>query len=73
VAHLFDAFVLVVEWGSTSADEIVKAVSASPIVQERLLGAVLNKADEAVMRRFEGYSDRRYMYYTNEAATPETV
>jgi capsular exopolysaccharide synthesis family protein len=73
VAHLFDAFVLVVEWGSTSTDEIVKAVSASPIVQERLLGAVLNKADEAVMRRFEGYSDRRYMYYTNEAATPETV
>jgi polysaccharide biosynthesis transport protein len=73
VAHLFDAFVLVVEWGSTSTDEIVKAVSASPIVSERLLGAVLNKADEAVMRRFEGYSDRRYMYYTNEAATPETV
>jgi succinoglycan biosynthesis transport protein ExoP len=73
VAHLFDAFVLVVEWGSTSTDEIVKAVSASPVVSERLLGAVLNKVDEAVMRRFEGYSDRRYMYYTNEAATPETV
>src|ERR1700716_2831429 len=66
VAHLFDAFVLVVEWGSTSTDEIVKAVGASPIVSERLLGAVLNKADEAGMRRFEGYSDRRYTYYTNE-------
>jgi capsular exopolysaccharide synthesis family protein len=73
VAHLFDAFVLVVEWGSTSTDEILKAVGASPIVSERLLGAVLNKADEAVMRRFEGYSDRRYMYYTNEAASMETV
>jgi succinoglycan biosynthesis transport protein ExoP len=73
VAHLFDAFVLVVEWGSTSTDEIVKAVSASPIVSERLLGAVLNKADEAVMRRFEGYSDRRYTYYTNETAPAETV
>jgi capsular exopolysaccharide synthesis family protein len=66
VAHLFDAFVLVVEWGSTSSDEIVKAVGASPLLSERLLGAVLNKADEAVMRRFEGYSDRRYSYYTNE-------
>jgi len=66
VAHLFDAFVLVVEWGSTSADEILKAIGASPILSERLLGAVLNKADEAVMRRFEGYSDRRYNYYTNE-------
>jgi polysaccharide biosynthesis transport protein len=66
VAHLFDAFVLVVEWGSTSTEEVVKAVSASPILSERLLGAVLNKADEAVMRRFEGYSDRSYSYYTNE-------
>jgi capsular exopolysaccharide synthesis family protein len=73
VAHLFDAFVLVVEWGSTSTDEILKAVGASPIVSERLLGAVLNKADEAVMRRFEGYSDRRYTYYTNDAASMETV
>jgi len=73
VAHLFDAFVLVVEWGSTSTDEILKAVGASPILSERLLGAVLNKADEAVMRRFEGYSDRRYTYYTNEPASAETV
>jgi exopolysaccharide transport family protein len=72
-AHLFEAFVLVVEWGSTSTDEIVKAVSASHILSERLLGAVLNKADEAVMRRFEGYSDRRYTYYTNETIPAETV
>jgi succinoglycan biosynthesis transport protein ExoP len=73
VAHLIDAFVLVVEWGSTSTDEILKAVGASPILSERLLGGVLNKADEAVMRRFEGYSDRRYTYYTNEPASAETV
>ncbi len=73
VAHLLDAFVMVVEWGSTSTDEILKAAGASSIVSERLLGAVLNKADEAVMRRFEGYSDRRYTYYTNEPAPAETV
>jgi exopolysaccharide transport family protein len=73
VAHLFDAFVLVVEWGSTSLDEVVKAVATSPILSERLLGAVLNKADEAVMRRFEGYSDRRYSYYTDEKIPVETV
>jgi succinoglycan biosynthesis transport protein ExoP len=72
-AHLFDAFVLVVEWGSTSADEILKAVNASPVLSERLLGAVLNKADEAVMRRFEGYSDRRYSYYTDEKAPAEAA
>jgi Mrp family chromosome partitioning ATPase len=72
-AHLFDAFVLVVEWGSTSTDEILKAVAASPILSERLLGAVLNKADEVVMRRFEGYSDRRYNYYTDEKIPTEVV
>lgn len=72
-AHLFDAFVLVVEWGSTSTDEILKAVSTSTIVSEKLLGTVLNKADEAVMRRFEGYSDRRYGYYTDEKLPAEAV
>lgn len=72
-AHLLDAFVLVVEWGSTSTDEVLKAVAASPTISERLLGAVLNKADEAAMRRFEGYSDRSYRYYTDEQTPAETV
>jgi succinoglycan biosynthesis transport protein ExoP len=73
IAHLFDAFILVVEWGSTSTDEILNAVATSPILSERLLGTVLNKADEAVMRRFEGYSERRYKYYTDEKLPVETV
>jgi len=73
VAQLFDAFVLVVEWGSTSTDEIVKAAAASPVLSERLLGTVLNKADEVVMRRFEGYSDRSYNYYTNEKIPTDIV
>jgi capsular exopolysaccharide synthesis family protein len=63
-AHLFDAFVMVVEWGNTTVDEITKAMSMSSSVSEKILGVVLNKADEAAMRRFEGYSDRRYSYYT---------
>jgi polysaccharide biosynthesis transport protein len=71
VAHLFDAFVMVVEWGSTSTDEVVKAVASSSVLSERLLGGVLNKADEEVMRRFEGYSDRHYNYYTDEKAPAE--
>jgi exopolysaccharide transport family protein len=72
-AHLFDAFVLVVEWGATSTDEIIKAVRTSPVLSERLLGAVLNKTDEAVMRRFEGYTDRRYTYYSKDNIPMETV
>ncbi|MGY4304019.1 succinoglycan biosynthesis transport protein ExoP [Bradyrhizobium sp. USDA 4369] len=72
-AHLLDAFVMVIEWGSTPSDDIVKAAAASSVVAERLLGAVLNKANEAIMRRFEGYSDRHYNYYTNEKPASETV
>jgi capsular exopolysaccharide synthesis family protein len=72
-AHMFDAFVLVVEWGATSTDEIVKAASASPVVAERLLGVVLNKVDEVVMRWFEGYSDRSYTYYTDEKSPAEAA
>jgi hypothetical protein len=58
---------LVVEWGSTPTNEILSAVGSSPFLSERLLDAVLNKADEAVMRRFEGYSGRRYDYYAEAA------
>jgi succinoglycan biosynthesis transport protein ExoP len=71
-AHLFDAFVLVVELGSTPSDELLRAVSTSRILSGRLLGAVLNQANEAVMRRFERYSERTYRYYTNEKE-PEEV
>jgi exopolysaccharide transport family protein len=72
LAHLLDAFVLVVEWGSTPTDEILKAVKTSSIVSERLIGTVLNKADETVLRRLEGYSNRRYGYYTNDKTSFET-
>jgi polysaccharide biosynthesis transport protein len=72
-AHLFDAFVLVVEWGATTSDEVMKAVATSPVLSERLLGVILNKADEVVMRRFEGYSDRRYKYYSDEKLTSEVA
>jgi len=71
-AALFDAFVLVVKWGSTPNDEIVKAARASPTLSERLLGTVLNNADEIVMQRLEGSSERRYHgYYADEKISPE--
>ena len=72
-AHLFDAFVMVIEWGSTATNEIVKAVETSSVLSDRLLGVVLNKADEAIMRRFEGYSDRHYSYYSDEKSPSEAA
>jgi polysaccharide biosynthesis transport protein len=68
-AHLFDAFILVVEWGSTSTDDVLRAVSASNTFSDKLIGTVLNKADVSTMRRLEGYSDRVYKYYTSDAVS----
>jgi exopolysaccharide transport family protein len=68
LAHLMDAFVLVVEWGSTSVEEVTKAVGSSPILRDRLIGAVLNKANASAMRRLEGYSDRHYSYFAKSEA-----
>jgi Mrp family chromosome partitioning ATPase len=73
-ANMFDGFIQVVEWGKTSIDEVGKAVSASPILSERLLGVVLNKTDETAMRRFEGYtSERTYSYYSDERQIESTT
>ena len=70
-AHLFDAFILVVEWGSTSTDDIVRAVATSSTLSEKLIGTILNKADVMDMRRMEGYSDRVYKYYSDDALSVE--
>jgi Mrp family chromosome partitioning ATPase len=34
VASLFDAFLLVIEWGNTSADEVLRAVRSSDVISE---------------------------------------
>ncbi|MCO5965394.1 AAA family ATPase [Sinorhizobium meliloti] len=40
---LVDAFILVIEAGKTSQDDVMDALGSSPEVREKLLGAVLNK------------------------------
>jgi polysaccharide biosynthesis transport protein len=59
--HLFDAFVMVVEWGKTTLDDVHSALRAARVVRERLLGMVLNKVDIAAMRQLEadgGFTER---------------
>lgn len=62
-ASLFDAYLLVIEWGRTGLDELGHAMRSAPVVRERLLGAVLNKVDLREMRRFEGYIGHSYTHY----------
>jgi capsular exopolysaccharide synthesis family protein len=52
VAHLFDTFVLVVEWGLVSEDILAQA-SHIPEFRDKVVGTVLNKVDLAALRRFE--------------------
>ncbi|MBM6593013.1 Wzz/FepE/Etk N-terminal domain-containing protein [Microvirga pudoricolor] len=45
VSNFVDQFLLVIEWGQTSADLIEETLASSQAVHARLVGAVLNKAD----------------------------
>ena len=40
---LFDGFIMVVEWGETSVDDLRRAFQIAPIMRERTIGVVLNK------------------------------
>ena len=51
ISHLIDAFILVIEFGRTSQQAVIDALNAAPTVCEKLLGAVLNKADPDELRR----------------------
>lgn len=63
VAGLLDKFILVVEWGRTTAEVIEHALDGAPSVNESLLGVVLNKTDMKAMKRYAShYGD----YYNHE-------
>lgn len=51
ISHLIDAFILVIEFGRTTQQAVIDAMNAAPMVCEKLLGAVLNKADPNELRR----------------------
>jgi polysaccharide biosynthesis transport protein len=60
-AHLIDSFVFVVEWGSTKIDVITHGLRRSHVIQDRILGVVLNKVNMATLGRLE--SNRGNYYY----------
>jgi polysaccharide biosynthesis transport protein len=61
VTNLIDAFVFVVEWGSTKIEIVKHALGGSQGVLQNMLGVVLNKADINMLGRYEGYYG--YFYY----------
>jgi capsular exopolysaccharide synthesis family protein len=53
ISTLIDHFIFVIEWGRTPQHAILNALDAAPLVYEKLLGAVLNKADVVALRAHE--------------------
>ena len=65
-AHLMDGFLLVIEWGKTSPEVVAEAVQSAEVVRERIIGAILNKANTNVLKRLEAYRGANYhRYYTS--------
>lgn len=57
---LVDSYVLVIEWAKAKTDIVERVLNETPIVRERLLGAVLNKVNMAVMNRYDSYHGGYY-------------
>jgi polysaccharide biosynthesis transport protein len=59
---LVDSYILVIEWAKARVDIVERVLNETPVVRERLLGAVLNKVNMTVMNR---YDSRHRGYYQN--------
>jgi succinoglycan biosynthesis transport protein ExoP len=67
IASFVDSFVFVIEWAKTSRDVVREAVLGTEAVRQRVVGAVLNKADTSELRRIESYRGETYTsYYTDD-------
>ncbi|GJE04093.1 AAA family ATPase [Methylobacterium isbiliense] len=60
LASSIDAFVLVIEWGATSRELVADALRSAPVVWDRLLGTVLNKAR---LKQLKRYGEAPSTYY----------
>ena len=52
---LVDSYILVIEWAKARIDIVERTLNETPVVRERLLGAVLNKVNMTVMNRYDSH------------------
>jgi succinoglycan biosynthesis transport protein ExoP len=62
-ANLVDNFLLVIEWGKSRYDVLREALKTAPEVQDKILGAVLNKTNMKALQRYDTHRDG---YYENK-------
>jgi succinoglycan biosynthesis transport protein ExoP len=58
--NVVDTYLFVIEWGRTHMNIVQHQLASAPEVNDRLLGAVLNKANVGVLARYEYYYGRYY-------------
>ncbi|MGY3238615.1 succinoglycan biosynthesis transport protein ExoP [Bradyrhizobium sp. USDA 4448] len=63
---LADSYILVIEWAKSKLDVVERVIQETPVVRERLMGAVLNKVNVAAMSRYDTHSGGYYRnrYYS---------
>jgi succinoglycan biosynthesis transport protein ExoP len=55
-----DAYVLMIEWGTTAVETVERAVHSAKAVSDKIVGVVLNKVDFSSLGRFDGESGKYY-------------
>lgn len=56
IERFVDQFVFVVEWGATRRNIILDALSDAEIINDRIAGMVLNKADPVALRHVDAFN-----------------
>jgi polysaccharide biosynthesis transport protein len=64
---LFDGFIFIVEWGSTSRDVVRDAMTSAEMLRKRIIGGIINKADPTQLKRIEAYKGAAYGNYYIDA------
>ncbi|CAA2141788.1 AAA family ATPase [Hyphomicrobium sp. ghe19] len=63
IERFIDQFVFVIEWGETKQRLVEEALSEVEGIRDRIVCAILNKADPATLRSIEAYKGRRVGAY----------
>lgn len=58
--QVIDSYIYVIEWARTQINLVQHQLSSFPDLHDRLLGAVLNKADVRILARYETYYGKYY-------------
>ena len=62
IAPYVDSFLFVIEWGKTPRSAAQDALAHNELVKEKCVGAVLNKADPALLRLYDTYGAQSFGY-----------